>query len=432
MPVQAQEGGSGVQVLDPEILVDFRLEGAPELIRGRLRSWDSHGIVGSFGTHAWEELDLRSLNQVCFELIDARVAADLVFLGELQLRRVDPEADHRAEQTFRRALALDPASRPLIEAARERAAAFERAQAEAERLRAAQRLQESMPEGKAWAASPWPVQTDAEQAQAVLDLREETAALLSDAGLPETEPIETDYFLVYLVNAPGDPRGVIRDLDQIYRKIATLLDLPEVQGRPINLFWGKAVVIIAGEEGQFRLIEAHGFNQKVPAGVVGLCHSIGPKVFVNTYRTPDDFLFASVLVHEAVHGMMHRFVTPKRLPTWANEGLADWAADNIVPGRTLDAARRRQGLDFIRGGGRLEAIMEMNYEDGSWPGPDGVGYGASYLLVHYMIDQNRYGFADWVREVKAGGDWREAMVSEYGASADRLVRFAREWHLTND
>jgi hypothetical protein len=432
MPLQAQEEGSAPADVETGQKITFRLDGDRTLVRGTLESWDSSGLTGSFGTHPWERLDLASLRRIMLRLLDREAPEDWVLLGELQLRRDEAAADHYAELAFKRARQLDPDSDRLVDAARKRVEEFKKLAAEAERLRAAQRLNQGMPEGVAWVAAPWPVLTDAEQADALAELRVEARTILEDAGLPETEPIETNYFLVYMVDSPASPKGVVRDLDQMYLKIASLLDLPETDGRPINLFWGKAVVIISGEEDQFRLIEAQAFRQMTAPGVVGLCHCLGPRVFVNTFRSPDDYRFASVLVHEAVHGMMHRYVTPRRLPTWANEGFADWVADDIVPGGTTDRQRRRQGLDFIRGNGRLPEVMNMSYEDGTWPGPAAVGYAASYLLVHQMIDQNRLGFADWVRAVKMGRDWREAMVEQYGASAERLAAHVREWHLVND
>ena len=49
-----------------------------------------------------------------------------------------------------------------------------------------------------------------------------------------------------------------------------------------------------------------------------------------------------------------------------------------------------------------------------------------------MIEENALGFADWVRAVKAGKDWRQALEDQYGASADRLVEYVRRRHLIND
>ena len=211
-----------------------------------------------------------------------------------------------------------------------------------------------------------------------------------------------------------------------------LLGLPGTAGKPLNLFWGKASIIICADEDQFRLIEAQAFNQMTPRGVLGLCHCMGPRVFVNTFRDPDDQKFSSVLVHETVHGIMHRFITPARLPTWANEGFAEIVANATVRNSTVDQTRRPQGLDYIRNAGRIDQVMAMNYEDGTWPGENAVGYAVGYLLCDLMLDRNRQGFADWIKAVKAGKDWREAMAAHYGASAEKVADYAADWYRTND
>jgi hypothetical protein len=402
------------------------------MVRGTIDSWGENGIQGSFGAHSWDELDLSSLRRVFQRLMDRRDAVDWVLFGELQLRRDDEAADRSGETAFLRAGNLGSGTEALIEAARARVKEHERARAEADRQRATEQLREGLPEGVAWTAAPWPHLTDLEQAAAVATMQEQSEALLQRAGFPDARPIETEYFLVYSDLPDAETRGLVRYLDRMYLDVAQLLGLPVTSGKPLNLFWGKASIIICADEDQFRLIEAQAFNQMTPRGVLGLCHCMGPRVFVNTFRDPDEQKFSSVLVHETVHGIMHRFITPARLPTWANEGFAEIVANATVRNSPVDQTRRPQGLDYIRNAGSIDQVMAMNYEDGTWPGENAVGYAVGYLLCDLMLDRNRQGFADWIKAVKAGKDWREAMAAQYGASAEKVAAYAANWYRTND
>lgn len=431
------------QAVEPPVKISFRLLEKSGIVRGTVTAWDAEGIEGSFGRHTWDELDLASLRRVYQRLMERKDAEDWILLGELQLRRPDNAADRYAEMAFSRAESLDNNCMPKIELARGRVKEFERQRAEKELIRTAEQLREGMPEGVTWSASPWPALSDAEQKAAIQTMRQASDELLAKAGFPNASPIETKYFLVYSDLPERETVQLVRDLDQMYERVAELLDLPGPPSKRrasdpddstewLNLFWGKATIIICKDADQFRLIEAQAFNQMTPPGVVGLCHCIGPRVFVNTYRAPDDLQFASVLVHETVHGIMHRFITPARLPTWANEGFAEYIASKAFPGSPVDKNRRPQGLAYIRQSGDLQRIMDMSYQNGTWPGHQGVGYAVGYLLCDLMIREHPRGFVDWIRAVKAGKPWREALEAHFGAHPDKLAGVAYEWYSNND
>ena len=393
-----------------------------------VRKWDRVGIHGDFGTHEWGGLEYSSLKRTFQKLMDRSSGADWMMLGELQLERDDSRGDKDSETSFAQALKRDPSLQPEVQAARERGLEADRLRAEAARIAAAESLRQGLPSGVKRTASPWPVLDDAQQAEAVAEMKKDSRALLDDAGFENARPVETEYFLVYSALPPRETASLVRQLDAMYRTVTDLLGIPS----GLNLFWGKASVFICGTSDQFRLIEARAFGNMVAPGVIGLCHQRGPRVFVNTFRAEDDLQFASTLVHETVHGIIHRFISSVRLPTWADEGFAEYVAGRSFRGSPVDSNRRPQGLHFIRNGGDVFSVVEMSYEDGSWPGDQAVGYAVGYLLCTAMIEENPRGFADWVRAVKAGKDWRKAMAEQYGVSVDRLVEYVRRRHLTND
>ena len=428
-PQQSTEGDSEEKrVLAEPAKVAFRLIEGNAIVQGTIESWDRDGVHGSFGTHAWDEIQLSTFRRLFQRVMDRKDARDWLLFGELQLRRSEEEADRHAKIAFDRAGRLDPGLTAEIDAARERALEVDRVRNERERMRAAEQLRDGLPEGVEWNARPWPTLTDAEQSDAIEEMKTASDELLTRAGYPGVEPVETRYFLLYSDLSPRRTAVLARDLDEMYDEVGRILGLPE----GLNLFWGKASVLICSSQDQFKLIEAQAFNQMTPDGVAGLCHCIGPRVFVNMYHSGDEYAFAAVLVHETVHGIMHRYLSPQRLPTWANEGFSEYVAARAFRGSPVDAGRRPQALQYIRNGGSIPDVMSMNYQDGSWPGPNAIGYAVGYVMCDLMIREQPGGFAAWVHAVKAGKPWRDALTEEFGASPGRLAEVIREWHLSND
>ena len=71
----------------------------------------------------------------------------------------------------------------------------------------------------------------------------------------------------------------------------------------------------------------------------------------------------------------------------------------------------------------------MNYENGSWPGPDAIGYAIGYLAVDFLVHTKGEAFREWVKDVKAGIPWEEAMKKRFGWNAAQLAKAvtARYW-----
>ncbi|MEI8360410.1 MAG: hypothetical protein WCH13_18245, partial [Deltaproteobacteria bacterium] len=80
----------------------------------------------------------------------------------------------------------------------------------------------------------------------------------------------------------------------------------------------------------------------------------------------------------------------------------------------------------------VQNVLRMNYEDGSWPGPDAIGYAIGYLTVDYLVQTNRQGFGEWVKDVKAGLSWEEALQKRFGWSAAQLAQAVKVRYRARD
>lgn len=454
-PVAAQDNGGTNTTATATPVDDAPFEPMPVRFRladgvrvsGEITAWDLDGIDGSFGRRAWPEIQHRDARVLLARLVDTRDADDCVDMGEILLRigLDQPAATDWAERAFTQALAVARNAEPVldegtgesvpraelvearIEEARGRVELTRIARLEREQLAQSERLRTDSPEGRPWRADPWPELTADERTDATATMRADAARILSRAGLT-LEPIETEYFLFYSDMPDRQSRRWAGELDRMYGLLAEQFGLEPGD----NVFWGKAVIFVFNERDRFDLVEAEAFGQMLAPWVDGIFHPVGPRVFVNFYRQPDESMFAAVLVHETVHGFMHRYRTPYRLPTWANEGLADYLASILFEGSPVDLERRQKGLSFIRRGADVNAVLDYSYGDDSWPGPDSVGYYVSYLLIELMIRDRGLEFARWVEAVKDGVAWEEALRTEFGTTREQLVeRFVR-FYRVND
>lgn len=411
-------------VLDEPMRVRFRL--ADEVrITGDLTEWDADGFRGSFGRREWLELATEDVWTLHRRLMDMESADDWINVGRLLLQM--PDHKQWPEAAFRRALKINPDAQALIDAARAEAEAAARKEQELAQAAEAERLSTTSPEAADWRAQPWPELSEEERENAVKTMKSAAGDILEKAGI-QLLPVETSYFLFYSDMPRQQAANWARQLDNMYRRLANIFDLEPGE----NLFWGKAVIFVFNDRDRFELVEGQAFNHLVPKWTAGLCHFRGPQVFINFFRQPDDLDFAAILVHETVHGFMHRYRTPVRMPTWANEGFADYLAATTFEHSPIDLDRRRLGLEFVREGGNVDAVLDLSYQDGSWPGPGSIGYGVGYLLVELMIRDRSRRFGDWVNAIKAGKDWQQALVEDFGVERATLIERFVQFYLVND
>lgn len=407
-------------------------------VSGEMTTWDKDGFDGSFGRRLWTQIkadDVWTLHQ---RVMDQRSIDQWVNLGRVLLLMVHTEkkADELAENAFRRAMKLDASAATAIQQARDEAALAERKRRDSEKAASAAKLTTISPEGDPWPADPWPVLSEAEQKNAVLSMRADAERILEQAGMGLV-PVETEHFLLYTDLPRTDAAKWIMQLEKTFEALQRLFQIPDSNGqkgdfRSFRGCWGKVVVLVFGEQDRFRLVEAESFKHLVPQAAVGVCHPQGPKTFINMHHQVDDAMFEWSLIRETVHAYMHRYRTPRRLPAWANEGLGEFVAALMVDDPALVKQRRKNGLEFIRGGGNINAVLDLTYAEQTWPGPQGIGFPVGALLTELMLQEKPKRYIEWVNAVKDGKDWQEALQKEFGTPRAALVETFIQYFKVND
>jgi hypothetical protein len=255
----------------------------------------------------------------------------------------------------------------------------------------------------------WGEQTEEQQAASVAELKQ-FAAKTQEAMGKEFRLNETKYFLFYSELAPKEAKNWAGVLDRMYGKLAEMFGVDP----GLNIMRGKALVFVFLSRDDYVRFQRQMHNTDAGSSD-GMCHTYGNGyVHIAFYRQPDEIKFAHVLVHESVHGFIHRYKTPHDVPVWANEGLAEWIATQLVP-RTGGAkqiyANTKMVLQRFGGaGGLLEAR-----------GLQGWQYPVAEMLTTFMIERNRKGYVAFVKAMKDGAEWKAALAEHYKLTPDQLM-----------
>lgn len=377
---------------------------------------------------SWDELSADTVMTLNERLVRRATADDWFKLGKKLLTM--PGGRAPAERAFARALKLDPKMKDQIVAARKEAGATQPSKpapavppvvfprdgsdSTTQPSRTGEAIDPQKPIVGPQQVGPvdpstWGHQTPEQQAAAVAKLR----AWADDAKAkiqPKLVPYETQYFLFYSDLQPGEAQKWVAVLDRMYAKLATLFAIPAGE----NLWYGKALVFVFSSQEDYLKFEIK-MHATVAAGTGGMCHQYGSGVVhIAFYRQPNELDFAHILVHESVHGFLHRYRSPVSVPSWANEGLAEAIASDMVPRKGIAMSQAADARSELQRRKSLDKFFEEDHIV-SWQ------YAVARTLAEFMIQQNKAGYVEFINGIKDGLPWEEALRTKYGVTVDRLV-----------
>lgn len=195
-----------------------------------------------------------------------------------------------------------------------------------------------------------------------------------------------------------------------YRAAAQLLDA-DPDG---NVFRGKCLIFVFNDRRDYYRFQQE-LHDTDAFHTGGLCHGFGNGfVHIALHRRLSMRETTHVMVHEFVHGYLHRYRSPEHVPSWINEGLAEYIAHTIEPpsGATLyrRAAVRLEGEQLLG-----EGFFEREHLR-SWQ------YDVAGALTQYMLERSSDRYPLLVQGVKDGEGWGDALQEAYRLDERRLVQ----------
>ena len=222
---------------------------------------------------------------------------------------------------------------------------------------------------------------------------------------------ESKLFLFYSDLTENEAARYVTLLERMYVKLAELFGIDKRQ----NLWRGKALVFVFTRIEDYRLFErlVEGID---PGNSVGMTHCYGDAlVHMAFYRYPNDTQFAHLLVHESVHGFLHRYRTPVRVPSWANEGLAEDLASELVPDPTRMRSLNGLARACLRQHNNAVGDFFTTRQIDAWQ------YPMAESLCAWMIQHDRNGYLDFINGIKDGQKWEESLKANFKLTKEKLL-----------
>lgn len=222
---------------------------------------------------------------------------------------------------------------------------------------------------------------------------------------------ETRYFLFYTDMPANQVAPYLVQLDKMNELLGQSFGF-----KPGHNIWrGKAVIVAFIAKQAFLEFEQQFYNRTETGNAIGLCHSHGDgKVIVSCYRGNDPNFFGAVLVHETAHGYIHRYKSTVNIPTWINEGIADWIAMMVVP--SSKEVRFRQ----VEAANRLKQVQTFGGQFFNNERLDSWQYGSASAIIQLMLKASPEQFKLFFNGIKEGLTWQDSLQRAYGLTVDQL------------
>jgi len=296
---------------------------------GRITSYDDDGLTitddkNATQTVKWSDVPAKTAMEVFGLLLPKGTADDWIRAGNVLAQL--PDGKSYADHAYDRALRLDPRLKDKVDTARKAAKSAAPAGKAKEAGTAARPSAAAGKDGKellteATQPSPdsefrWGKLTEEEQADAIKELKAfADGTRKGKAG--ELRLLETKFFLFYTDLPATEAENWAGLLDRMYARLAELFAVE----KDANVWRGKALVFVFSKADDYRTFQLESHHTD-PGKSAGMCHERSDGfVHIAFYRQPKDLDFAHVLVHESVHGFIHRYRGPVHVPSWAND---DW------------------------------------------------------------------------------------------------------------
>ncbi|MDY6914134.1 MAG: hypothetical protein SVT52_06750 [Planctomycetota bacterium] len=228
---------------------------------------------------------------------------------------------------------------------------------------------------------------------------------------PKMHLVETEHFLIFSEWALDDDKSLADVCEKMYAAMCRQFGIPAKQ----NIWAGKCPIYLFRNIGHFRRFttevdqadrpEAAGYQRQYSNG---FCY-----IVINAVR--NKIQFYGILVHEATHAFLGRYLTNRPVSTWVNEGLAEYMAAMQVPGSW--ASQRHIYAARVAAKGRAD-VMRI-FQDME---PTELDYGLAQSLVRFMIARDRKAFVKFVKLIKEGESEAEALKKSYRTTHAGLAR----------
>ncbi len=260
----------------------------------------------------------------------------------------------------------------------------------------------------------WPRLNDNEHAQWISKHREFLETVRSTFPELPLRVVETDYFLILTDIPDAEARKYLGYLDTLYHQMCRAFAIP--QGS--NIWCGKCIIVAFQNRADFIRFELDVINNKKgdPTKSGGICHaSSDGRVVISLFKGDFEDRFATVLVHETSHGIVARFLSDVRIPSWLNEGMAVWVAKFVVKSDNTLERHEQKAIATLRQQRSLAGFFHA-------PQIPGDLYGSASAIVNLLLRSDAVKFREFFVLIKQGVDQSDALKQAYNMTFADVAR----------
>lgn len=355
---------------------------------------DRKGRVG------WTMMTAADAADVLKAGVDPKDAAQLAFAGRVLQGMPDGGGKEAAKWYALAAKAGGQGAAPAIEAARKAPGLFPPALVPGSGG--------SMPSGRY--ADEWPAETGGSYRDAVRGAVERTNAALA-AGKIRMQMNQNSLFILYSDLAPEETKKWAGRFQMIYEGMCQAFGMDPKH----NIWHGKAVILLFKSQAEYLAYHAQAKHGNV-AGSAGLSvsSSLGDEE-ISMFEDPGNPDLSHVLYHEFSHGFLFRYKSSQNVPSWANEGLAEFMAARFTGANHSDKPRVLAEVAALRQGKSLEDFFSARNIQGKH-------YGVAEDIARMMIECDPRRYAAFLSWLKHGADNETALKKSYGLTVEELVK----------
>ncbi|QDT12041.1 hypothetical protein [Stieleria marina] len=203
--------------------------------------------------------------------------------------------------------------------------------------------------------------------------------------------------------------------------------LNQLNGVPVsaNIWQGKVMIALFSDQLLMATYETDAMNNPNFGKASIIYHNTGDKFMVVCHGKQMNIELARKICWGVAGGYVVKYGSDLAMPEWLKVGTREWVTAKMFPNRNIQKSRVASSTRTLQQSRSLLGILsakEFNNDRN----------GTAQFLVTHLLNQNTNAFGQFFQDVKAGHDWEDSLITNYGVTANQFAAaFGRSLGVAN-